>query len=136
MQHEINETASRIRKVLEKNRDNTSDINFTDFPRGACGVTSELLGRYFRDFMNMEAYYVEASRDDDCTHAWVTIENLIIDITADQFDQEPVIVSYNSPWHDQWETKPPSSICYPENWPMYPFNTWNTIIQAMQHNPA
>ena len=42
---------------------------------------------------------------DGCSHAWIQREGLIIDITADQFDDvtEPVIVSDSSPWHDSFE---------------------------------
>jgi hypothetical protein len=40
------------------------------------------------------------------THVWLKREDLIVDITADQFDQEvvlPVIVSTESSWHDGWQ---------------------------------
>ncbi len=42
---EIYEAAYKIRKLLEENCCNTPDAVFQDFPRYACGATSELLAR-------------------------------------------------------------------------------------------
>jgi hypothetical protein len=41
------------------------------------------------------------SGDDRAFHAWLLVDGLTIDITADQFDDiaEPVIVTTTSPWH-------------------------------------
>ena len=38
------------------------------------------------------------------THAWIQRGTLIVDITADQFEEinESVLVLYDSEWHEQW----------------------------------
>lgn len=43
------------------------------------------------------------------SHAWLTLDGLTIDITADQFAEinDPVIVAHGSAWHAAWEPEPP-----------------------------
>ena len=131
----IYEIACRMRNIFEESSRNGNDpFSFSSFPNGACGPTSELIGRYFREVLETDAMYIGASRsDDDWTHAWITVNDLIVDITADQFDQKTVIVEKNSPWHDKWDAEcPRPPICNHKQWPAYPFQTWSTLCTEMK----
>ena len=129
----IREVACDLRKVLEEIAHEPCDVQFYEFPKGACGPASELVCRYFREVLRLDAKYISADRSDECSHAWVSVSGFIVDITADQFDQAPVIVAENSQWHEQWESDPPREpITSRNNWPMYPISTWNLIVREMK----
>lgn len=85
--------------------------NVKDFPLGACGDTTEMLGQYLDDRGFGVWMYIQGHRDTDgWTHAWLERDGVVIDITADQFEDvtEPVIVSATSTWHGT-EFRPVSS---------------------------
>ena len=74
------------------------------FPRGACGHAAELLGRYLRDTLGIEAQYVLRDFHDENGvwtggHAWIEWDGYIIDISGDQFGWEPVIIARSSSLH-------------------------------------
>lgn len=77
-------------------------LSFRGFPSGSCGDTSLLLIEAFIerevDAKHAVGYYRRSS------HAWVMVEGIIIDLTADQFDdiQKPVIVTRHSLWHNRF----------------------------------
>jgi hypothetical protein len=129
---QLRRIASAVREILEHHAGETTDIMFRDFPRGTCGPTSELLGRYLTEAAGLDAQYIAANRSDGWSHAWVTVDGIIIDITADQFGQEPIIVAANSDWHGQWEAdEPRPPICSHAQWPDYPFAAWSAIHEGM-----
>ena len=79
------------------------------FPEGSCGDTSLLLGIYLRE-NGINAYYVHGERGNISdstwqTHAWLQYGRIIIDITADQFEEikKNVIVTTDSRWHKSFE---------------------------------
>lgn len=76
----------------------------TNFPHGACGHTSELFARYIRRKLGIEPTYacgdVGHLLDEEQTkHAWLEYDGCVIDLTADQFQLAPVIVSRSSSLH-------------------------------------
>ena len=84
-----------------------------DFPAGACGDTSILLGAYLVDCGHRGFEYICGERGshdagDWTSHAWLARGELVIDITADQFPDAPaaVIVESPSPWHRQFDLDP------------------------------
>jgi hypothetical protein len=77
---------------------------FRGFPRGSCHPASLVLGRYLHLAFGVEPQVVRAERifpepQGWATHAWLETDGLVIDITADQFGQEPVVVTRRSRWH-------------------------------------
>jgi len=126
------EIATGARQILENFGQTTHNINFQDFPRGACGPAAELLGRYLVEAIGLDAQYVAAKRSDEWTHAWIVVNETIVDITADQFGEKPVIVTQESAWHDEWDQKAPRPpICSQKQWPAYPFSAWDAIVKGM-----
>lgn len=86
-----------------------------DFPSGACGDTSILLGAYLVDCGHHGFEYIcgtRGSQEDGnwTTHAWLARGDLVIDITADQFSDAPagVIVESPSIWHRQFDPDRPT----------------------------
>lgn len=78
---------------------------FSDFPRGCCGAVAELLAAFLKDEGLGTFAYVSGWREDrTMSHAWLEGEGLIIDATADQFEdqQEQLLVTLDSTWHNQF----------------------------------
>jgi hypothetical protein len=64
-------------------------IGSAKFPAGCCGDTAELLGSYLEDNGLKDCFYVSGEagggNSEIKTHAWIEQGDLVIDITADQF---------------------------------------------------
>jgi len=111
---QIAELARAFRAAIEAVPVKQRPIGMQDFPRGACGDASLLLGAYFNDKRVPGFEYVCGERgckSDNTwtTHAWLQRGACIVDITAGQFQDapEPVIVANPSLWHACFETEPP-----------------------------
>lgn len=85
---------------------------FENFPKGSCGWASLLLGAFLKDTENENFEYICGERlpesaSQSISHAWLKRQELIVDITADQFSDAPeaVIVSESSSWHSTFKFK-------------------------------
>lgn len=101
------EFATRFRKAMERTDLENMAIGFRMFPRGACSDTSLLLGTALKDHGLGAFRYVCASKSEGGTfesHAWLRADGLIVDITADQFNDgmPPVFVGKDTGWYGQW----------------------------------
>ena len=86
--------ANDFRDAIEraKRAGETDELNFFDrFPRGCCGDTSNLLAQYLCDngiqtlYVSGTYYYGESTYDSQ-NHAWLLVDDdIIVDITGDQF---------------------------------------------------
>ena len=81
-------------------------ITFSNFPSGACGDAVLVLGTHLKDlgfgeFQYMLGDYGNKNENFWSSHAWLQLDDLVIDITADQFPdiEEKIIVSDKSEWH-------------------------------------
>jgi hypothetical protein len=79
---------------------------FRGFPAGCCGDASELLAAHLTELGHGPFTYVfglrgEVASGTHTSHAWLTLGELVVDITADQFPEvaNPVIVTTDSAWH-------------------------------------
>lgn len=91
----------RFRSAIEdyKNSDfSANDSNFKNsFPSGQCQNSSLLLAAWLRseDYLNVEVVSGDNSFGGNAdTHAWVCVGEVVVDITADQFDER----KYPSVW--------------------------------------
>lgn len=101
---EIRQEASRLRAAIVASGGG-GYIAFRDFPHGSCGDASILLGEYLSGLGYGDWNYIPGTRiRDDFSHAWIEQNGVIVDITADQFDDvnEPVIVTRSRDWHGQF----------------------------------
>lgn len=107
---ELTGIAKKVRAELEEYRD-SGHPTLGNFPKGACGDAALVLGTYLADLGEEPFDYVLAMRGkadpgaQRASHAWLERADLVIDITADQFDgmDNPVIVTTDSDWHRTWE---------------------------------
>lgn len=76
------------------------DILYRRFPRACCGDTSDLLAQYLLDNgINTEyvcGTYRENTEGYGQSHAWLLVnKSIIVDITGDQFHNNPIFLSYD-----------------------------------------
>ncbi|MEG1482939.1 MAG: hypothetical protein RSA57_03970 [Cetobacterium sp.] len=77
-----------------------NDFSFNKFPRGCCGDTSELLAQFLLK-NDIKTYYIcgiyiDSPFKNNQSHAWLLTDNhTIIDITGDQFKDNPVFLHYD-----------------------------------------
>lgn len=76
------------------------------FPQGWCGTACDMLSKYLEQ-NGISTAYVFGENSNCITHAWLEYEDLIIDITADQFSEidEKVVVTRNRCWYEQFNIK-------------------------------
>jgi hypothetical protein len=97
----IRKLATEFRAAIERCPRAQLPIGFCDFPYGACGDATLILAKYLERNGHTGFVYVLGMRDGG-SHAWLGRDDLVVDITADQFgDQhQPVIVESGSKWHE------------------------------------
>jgi hypothetical protein len=103
MMKDIKQLANQFREAIEvakEEREFYKDIVFRNFPVGCCGDTCALLAQFMLD-NDIEIRYVrgtyrDGSFEDMQSHAWLLTDNqIIIDITGDQFRYTPHLLNYN-----------------------------------------
>ena len=94
----IIELATRFRRGIEKAKvqnEFVKDQNFRNFPLGCCGVTTNLLAKFLMDNgVVTKLVYVNGTYL-DFSHAWLQTNNMIVDITGDQFKYVQELFNYN-----------------------------------------
>ena len=112
----IKDIATRARAIMDEHHDNLSRVYFGSFPSSACGNISDMLALYMGKKGIRQIEYVWGKRNGR-SHGWLEIEENIIDITSDQFDdgQGAVYVGkstdfYNS-FTEQSRSTPSISSC-------------------------
>lgn len=112
----IEQLATTMRAALEQVPPELC-IGLSQFPRGACGDATLLMGAWLADHGIVGFEYIcgERGSQEDGTwtsHAFLHRDGLIVDLTADQFEDAPsaVIVAEDSSWHRtfQWDRPSPS----------------------------
>src|SRR6266404_1899628 len=107
----LKHSAQATRSILEEYSRTTDGGIFSRFPNGSCRDSSYLLLKHLKDTDVPGVRLTSATSDaslDFHTHAWLEIDGVIVDITADQFNyrlQEqmpPVFISADRTWHDRY----------------------------------
>lgn len=101
---EIKELATQFRIAIESAKNERRfivDQCFRNFPSGCCGITTELLAKFLMDngIKSKLTYIGGTCREkslEPLSHAWLKIDNnIIVDITGDQFKYYPVPFNFN-----------------------------------------
>lgn len=108
----IAELAADFRNRLDRADKTLLPVQFRNFPVGACEPTSILLAQFLADrghpgFRVIAAPYITNDQPELWySHVWIGRGDLLVDITADQFNMDfaPVIVEPHSDWHARHET--------------------------------
>lgn len=87
---EIRKIATEVRQALEELK-SSGKISptyppFGKFPNGCCGSTSEILIQHFKMLGYGDAEYMSGIDYRISSHAWIRLDGICIDITADQFN--------------------------------------------------
>ncbi len=81
--------ATQFRQAMEKAKFSFVHPQLLGFPYGACGVSSILLSQWLKEhgFKGMKYFCGthHVGNENSQSHAWIQIDNLIVDITGDQF---------------------------------------------------
>ena len=94
MKSSIETLADRFRNAIEAAQEtNEPGKLFVKFPRGCCGYVSDLLAQYLIEHEIGPIIYANGTfysndKDDPYdrqNHAWLEVDDFVIDITADQF---------------------------------------------------
>lgn len=108
-----------VRTAAQQVSDDQKIRHFQAFPRGWCGCASRVLGTLLSSqFPDCAFFYVCGERPKDFemeSHAWVEYKNLVLDITADQFEDcnDPVIVKplQESAFHQLFQMEQQRRLC-------------------------
>lgn len=94
---------SQFRTAIETALENEA-FSFRDrfhrFPRGCCDDACDLLGQYLSEYgidtRQFQGTYRDGGFENITGHAWLLLEDgTIIDITGDQFKNDPVFLRFN-----------------------------------------
>jgi hypothetical protein len=113
---------------------------FCMFPKAACGPASEVLGRILKEHFQINGTYVcarfHSQLDSEQSHAWVEVDDFIIDITHDQFHGTGLsgwVFERGTGWHAQFSeiVEYRSTFCTPENWMLYPYDAYDAALDKV-----
>lgn len=108
---ELEALASACRKVIRSASAEDRGHAMSRFPHGSCGVACQLLGSLLFDAYGVRSDHVSAFGHPGLgfmqSHAWLTANGLVIDITHDQFANTGLDgwVFAGSPWHDAFQVR-------------------------------
>ena len=135
--------ASRFRQAMERTDFSSRQDNLVRFPEDCCHHASELLKRFLREegFGEFQTMAGNHPTSETAGHEWLEKDGMIVDITADQFELDKVMVTRNSEWHRSLRGKPQP--LGPEDekrlwegdgfWKGYE-TTYRCIVQCMQEH--
>jgi hypothetical protein len=117
---ELFETASEFRAAIlsipksEFPWRTSMGAKVSQFPNGCCGDASQLLLAYFHDKLGVKPIYILGENggvnSEIVSHAWLEVGHLVIDITADQFNEsgynfDGVYVGERTDWYRTFDIK-------------------------------
>lgn len=83
--NDLYEACLKFRNALNRAPREKLSISFKEFPHGSCGDTCLILGSYLHKSGFGDFDYVCGERN-EYSHAWLEKKGIIVDITADQFE--------------------------------------------------
>lgn len=113
----VRKLSAAFRAAIVRCERGSLPLGLREFPAGSCSDASLLLAQFLEDSGFQGATYIAGLRD-RYSHAWLELEDIIIDITIDQFAADPeavlilggipttddgVVVTKNRDWHSQFE---------------------------------
>lgn len=112
---------------------------FTGFPKGACGIASDIVGRVIWEALEYEGVYVCASGHADlrpeASHAWFEVGGFIIDLTYDQFPGTGLsgwIFEAAEHWYNKFDDfERRDGFCPPDGFFDYPSDGYEAAVKAV-----
>lgn len=109
---------------------------FSEFPRGACGPATDLMGRIVLEETGHTGIYVCGSGHPGLrrqpSHAWLEVGGYIVDLTHDQFPGTGLDgwVFEGSLWHAGFEREIRQLCLMPSQWGQYPYAAYAAMRNA------
>ncbi len=105
MSDSIPDVASRLRATIDRAKVADAPIAWLSrFPRDCCNLAANLLlfdlSLAGVSKLRRLIAHVPCDNSSRPRHVWVEADEFVVDITADQFGQEPVIAAPHSVWHE------------------------------------
>ncbi|MCU4601867.1 hypothetical protein [Acinetobacter ursingii] len=95
----IRQIVTQVRQAMDELKSageiSPNNIWFGKFPNGSCGDMSIILATHLKNSgFDLPEYICGLHIDDRRSHAWLRLDDICIDITADQFDfaQYPKVI--------------------------------------------
>lgn len=116
--------ACKFRQAIERAKSNNEfHNNMMNFPYGCCDLVSDLLKEYLKEngiFTKSVCGTCYGLEDGNQSHCWLEIDDLIIDITGDQFKfcdyfgnyNHKVYVGYYDVFHNMFEHENVDGVIY------------------------
>lgn len=126
--------ATEFRLAIEKCKSiRTPAFSFENFPRGCCGQACHLLAKYLEQNGCGRFNYILGNRQGS-SHAWLEQGKVIVDITADQFNDnnQPVIVTVEHNWHDQFCGEIDSVADFDKYNEQFRINAWHVYKKVLE----
>ncbi len=79
---------------------------FSSFPKNCCESASIFLGKAIKEAIpDSDIFYVKGESVDGESHYWLEVNNLVVDITIEQFEGEssPIYSAGNHPLSDEFK---------------------------------
>ena len=129
---------SKFRRAIENCNKSNLPESFHSFPKGSCGDASIILAHYLSEKGFGEFDYVLGVRMEKL-HGWLRQNEIIIDITADQFadNDEKVIITLNPKWHNEFKVEKQHNAdlnIYDESTKSKLLITYNEILKNINSN--
>ena len=118
MNRELILRVAKFRDALEKFSKSTGYIGLDNFPHGACADSSLLLAKYLKESGIYRFCFITGKffdlQGEICTHAWLEKNDLVVDITSDQFSEisNPVFIIQKNAWYEKFEIENHGEITY------------------------
>jgi hypothetical protein len=142
---QLKDAATCFRKAIERCDPRNLTVCMENFPVGACGDATLLLGTFLQEqglgkFEYVLGWCADGEVNGRRSHAWMEADGIIVDITADQFSEidQKVIVTTDRTWHRRFEREPGDCA---EDYRVFDANTVSTlggvygiILAAMEHS--
>ena len=108
MKSKLQKISEEVRTLLKKRASNSLPYRpFNEFPRGCCSDSSQILSEIINRKLQLNSIVVSYDKGVSChsdSHAWVELDGICIDITADQFCTgiKPVYVGEPTELHKKY----------------------------------
>ena len=108
--HKIHELSTVLREAIVNFKTEDRPIGLRNFPFGSCSDSAVLLGQLLKDVLEIDTNFYSGTKEVNGTlisHAWLKAGKIIIDITADQFEEidSSIWVTVISRWHDEFNSR-------------------------------
>jgi len=110
---------------------------FPAFPTGCCGISSKFLAKYLVEEIGLNPkniFFIHTDLDDD-THAWLLINGVNYDMTANQFPEfaEDIVFWENWIWGKRFEEKNLNKVRYNEIDIIKKMDCYNSILTFLNN---